>query len=207
MIGHRAGERIGRVLPAGVRSGIRIDEQQHLAAAHDELIDGIQRLGGQLLGMDEHQHVDVLVDVIDVGGQRAHGEQLLDLREDGPGLAHLRRSWGRSGPACSTRTSARSPVSWACPVRGPAWRRRIPGIPRARPESSGWPNDRRSNWFPPSRSTATRRRPSASTAGRTRPPDPRPRRMPAGRSPASAPCRRSGRRPPREIHAPGSHTA
>ena len=70
MIGHRAGERIRRILTARVGAAVRIDEQQHSSAAHDELIDGVERLLGQLLRMHHHQHVHVLVDVIDVGGQR-----------------------------------------------------------------------------------------------------------------------------------------
>ena len=46
-------------------------------------------LGGEILRMHHHQHVDVLVDVIEVGGERAHREQLLDLGEHRPGVAHL----------------------------------------------------------------------------------------------------------------------
>jgi hypothetical protein len=86
-----ARHRIRRILTGRVGGGIRIDEQQDLAAAHDELIDGVQRLGRKLLGMHDHQHVDVVVDVIHIGGQRADREELLDLRQDGPWFAHPAR--------------------------------------------------------------------------------------------------------------------
>ncbi len=38
--------------------------------------------------MDHHQHVDVLVDVIDIRRDRPHRENLLELGEDGPRIAH-----------------------------------------------------------------------------------------------------------------------
>ena len=44
VVRHRAGERIGRILTARVPARVRVDEQQHPAAAHHELIDGVQGL-------------------------------------------------------------------------------------------------------------------------------------------------------------------
>ena len=89
MICHGSRHGIGGGLTAQIRAGIRIDQQQQSAAAHDELIDGVERLGLQLFRMHQHQHIDILVDVIEIRGQGAHIEQLLQLGVDGPGLAHL----------------------------------------------------------------------------------------------------------------------
>ena len=89
MIGHRCRHGIGGVLSAQIRAGSGIEQQQHSAAAHDELIDGVKSLGLQLFRMDQHQDIDILVDVIEIRGQCADGEQLLQLSVDRPGLAHL----------------------------------------------------------------------------------------------------------------------
>ncbi len=48
MVGHRAASGIRRVLAARVRARIGIDEQQYPAAAHHELVDGIQGFRRQL---------------------------------------------------------------------------------------------------------------------------------------------------------------
>ena len=39
--------------------------------------------------MHDHQDIHILVDVIQVSGQRAHREELFDLRQHGPGVARL----------------------------------------------------------------------------------------------------------------------
>ncbi len=88
VVRHRPGQRIRRILAAGVRARVRIDEQHHLAAVHHELVDGVQRLGRELLRMHHHQHVHVLVDVVEHRLPRAHREDLFDRRKDRPGLAH-----------------------------------------------------------------------------------------------------------------------
>ena len=48
--------------------GVGVDEHQRPAAAEDELVDGVQGLLGQALGMDKHQDVHAVGDGLDVAG-------------------------------------------------------------------------------------------------------------------------------------------
>ena len=89
MAGARARERVRGILTGRIGAAVRIDEQQQPSAAHHELVDGVERFRRELFRVHHHQHVDVLVDVIELGGEGAHREQLLDLAHDGPRIAHL----------------------------------------------------------------------------------------------------------------------
>ena len=53
------GRRPGTGALAGLKLGIRIDEDQRLAAPQHELVDREQRLVRQVLRVDQHQHIDV----------------------------------------------------------------------------------------------------------------------------------------------------
>ena len=67
----------GVALALRLRHGI--DERQHLAAAKRELVDGVGRVGGQPLGLHDHQHVDVGRNLLGVLGDRLELEELADL--------------------------------------------------------------------------------------------------------------------------------
>ena len=62
-----------------LRLRIGIDEDQRVAALQHELVDGVERLVGQVLRMDDHQHVDVVRHLVDVGRDRLHVVELLQL--------------------------------------------------------------------------------------------------------------------------------
>ena len=52
-----------------LRLGVRVDEHQHLAAAHDELVDGVDGLLAQRLRVNEQQRADILAEAVDVAAQ------------------------------------------------------------------------------------------------------------------------------------------
>ena len=58
-----------RVRP-GENLGVRVDEDERSAAAHDELIDRVQRAVVEHCGVHDPEHVDVLVDRENARGQR-----------------------------------------------------------------------------------------------------------------------------------------
>jgi hypothetical protein len=68
---------------------LRIDENQRPAAAHDELIDGVERRVVEHRRMHDPQNVDVVVDREHALRQRPHLEQLLGLLDDDPRLRRL----------------------------------------------------------------------------------------------------------------------
>ena len=64
----------GTPLASGWRPRLapRIDHHHQPAAAHDELVDGVLRGVGQVLGLGDQQHLDVGIDHLRVGGNRLH---------------------------------------------------------------------------------------------------------------------------------------
>ena len=52
----------------GHRLAPRIDHHHQPAAAHDELVDGIERRVRQVLRLGDQQHLDVGIDHLRVGG-------------------------------------------------------------------------------------------------------------------------------------------
>ena len=69
-----------------LRLRVRVDEHQHLAAAHHELVDGVERLLAQRLRMDQQQRADVLGEAVDVAVLEPHVEELVELLHHLPGL-------------------------------------------------------------------------------------------------------------------------
>ena len=89
-VGHHRRLRVVRIGARIVALGERVDEDEQMAAAQNELVDRVLRIVGQVLRLHDNEDVDVLVDRLHRrGGERAHFEQLLELRLDRPGLAHL----------------------------------------------------------------------------------------------------------------------
>ena len=50
----------------GLRRALRIDHQHQAAAAHDELVDRVLRLVGEMLRLRDQQHLDFRVDFPDL---------------------------------------------------------------------------------------------------------------------------------------------
>ena len=68
--------------------GMRIDEDQRLAAAEHELVDGVERLVRQVLRMHDHQHVDVVGSTLSSSvRERAQLVELAQLVDDRIGHA------------------------------------------------------------------------------------------------------------------------
>ena len=71
----------------------RVEKGDELAAAHDELVEGILRLVGNLARMDGQQHLDVVVDFIHVHRDAADIEIIFQFIDQHPrflaALAHL----------------------------------------------------------------------------------------------------------------------
>ena len=70
----------------GHHLGERVDEREHPAAAHHELIDRIERRRVDVVRLREHQHLDVVVDVLLLAAQEAHVEELIHRFEHVPWL-------------------------------------------------------------------------------------------------------------------------
>ena len=70
--------------PARRGVGLRVDEDQGLAALHDELVDGVERLVCEADRLDDHQEVDVFRDLFHVRHKRLNLEHLLDLGQHLP---------------------------------------------------------------------------------------------------------------------------
>jgi hypothetical protein len=47
---------------------VRVEEDERLAAAHHELVDGVERLLGRVLRVDQEEDADVVVELLDVAG-------------------------------------------------------------------------------------------------------------------------------------------
>ena len=158
LVGGELRHRIVGIVARLVGLRVRIDERQHAAAAHRELIDGIQRRGRQVLGVHQHQHVDVRVDAGDRRIDGAHRVQLFDLgidhqRRARPPGAHVEfAAHGQRRQPADHRLCARST---AC---ARAWRRRTRAARRASGRGTGSLPCRRWSWCPRGRGRASRRR-------------------------------------------------
>ncbi|MNO68781.1 hypothetical protein D3C76_596210 [compost metagenome] len=76
---------------AGIGFAIGVDERQQLAAAQDELVDGVERLLRQLLGMHQQQYADILGDLVDFRREALQVELLADILQHHPRRTRLLR--------------------------------------------------------------------------------------------------------------------
>ncbi len=87
--------RVARVALRPILLGQRIDEHHRLASAQHELIDRVQRLRWQILGMDHEQGVDLGRDRRRRAFELPHVEQLLQLADARPWRRRRRIGAGR----------------------------------------------------------------------------------------------------------------
>ncbi len=90
--------RAGRVRLARLRRlqfGVRVDEDQRLAALQHKLVDREQRLGCKVLRVHQHQHVDIGGNGVDVDAERLDLVELLQLVHDRHRLARPALHHGR----------------------------------------------------------------------------------------------------------------
>ncbi|MNN17938.1 hypothetical protein D3C81_1311370 [compost metagenome] len=75
----------------GIGLAVGVDECQQLAATQDELVDGVERLLRQLLGMHQQQYADILGDLVDFRREALQIELLADILQHHPRRTRLLR--------------------------------------------------------------------------------------------------------------------
>ncbi len=91
-------EDLGHLIVLLVEVGVGIDEGEELAAAEDELVEGVLGGVGDVAGLDDDEHFDVVIDGGGGEGNFFDGEILFQFADEGPGflglLAHLTHHHG-----------------------------------------------------------------------------------------------------------------